>query len=228
VVVSLAPPGSLRADERFSQPHQHIHRPHSCSPRRIQDGQYIHESVLNVGQAEGHEYIPIAQWSEEKEWTRAAMKDKVEHDPYTSVTEVFDKLKAKDYQVANLSVLTTFTSSGECTVRFPYLQHATRTQYTETGKRLIIDVPEAFKILFDTLEAMQSHDIHERTEIIALLVQVLSVFAAESAKTKRYANSELRNLLSEVIDHRPDMQTFISRVMGSFGNGELSSIALMI
>jgi hypothetical protein len=91
-----------------------------------------------------------------------------------------------------------------------------------------MDVADAFKILFDTLDAMQSQDADERIEIMALLVQVLSAFTAESADWRRYANSELRNILSEVIKHRPDMQTFVSRVMDGFGNGENSSTALMI
>jgi hypothetical protein len=91
-----------------------------------------------------------------------------------------------------------------------------------------MDVPEAFKILFDTLEAMRSQNTDMRIEIMTLVVQVLSVFTAESAEWKRYTNSELRNLLSEVIEHRPDMRTFVSRVMDGFGNGECSSIALMI
>jgi hypothetical protein len=91
-----------------------------------------------------------------------------------------------------------------------------------------MDVPEAFKILFNTLEVMRSQNTDERMEVMALLVQVLSVFAAESAKMKRYANSELRNLLSEVIEHRPDMRTFVSRVMDGFGNGKHSFAGLMI
>jgi hypothetical protein len=91
-----------------------------------------------------------------------------------------------------------------------------------------MDVPEAFKILFDTLEAVRSQNTDERIEIMALVVQVLSAFTAESAKMKRYASSDLRNLLSKMIEHRPDMQTFVSRVMDGFGNGEHSSIALML
>jgi citrate synthase len=88
-----------------------------------------------------------------------------------------------------------------------------------------MDIPQAAKTLFSALETLKTRGAN--IEIMASLVQTLSLFKAELAGEYR-ANSELRTLLSEVIEHRPDMRTFVSRVMDGFGNGEHSSIALMI
>jgi hypothetical protein len=90
-----------------------IPRPHFSAPRKIQDGQYIHESVFDDVEVYDQKYSPIAEWLDGKKWDRAELKDKIEYDPYASATKVFEKVKTGDFKVADLSVLTTLISSGE-------------------------------------------------------------------------------------------------------------------
>jgi hypothetical protein len=88
-----------------------------------------------------------------------------------------------------------------------------------------LDVPGAADVLLSALKISNTRNADERLEIKACLVQALSVFTTE-LETECYSRPELRNLLSEVIEHRPMMRTLISQVMGVFGNGEhpLSSL----
>jgi hypothetical protein len=71
------------------------------------------------------------------------------------------------------------------------------------------------------LKTTKTWEAGERIETMASLVQALSIFTAESV-TEYYANSELRGLLSEVIEDRPDMRALLLGVIGVFGNGKHS------
>jgi hypothetical protein len=82
-----------------------------------------------------------------------------------------------------------------------------------------MDVPRAAKILLDSLKSL--NDIGADINIMAPLVQALSIFKAESRDCYR-TNTDLRKLLSKVIIERPGMRTFISQVIDGFGNGERS------
>jgi hypothetical protein len=111
----------LRAgDEYLSQSHLHVPRPHYSSPRKIQDGQYIHQSVFSL-KVNGQEYAPIAQLPHGKKWSQEDLTHEIEDDPYASAKGTFDRLKAGDIQATDMNILTTLMSSGEYTLYFSSL-----------------------------------------------------------------------------------------------------------
>ena len=90
--------------------------PHCEGPRKVQNRQLIHQSVVE-GMAKG--YKPKARIYDEKiVWNVDSLKNVIENDPYAQADDVLSRLRQPDWATSEVSdadvdVLGTLASSGE-------------------------------------------------------------------------------------------------------------------
>ncbi|EIN07512.1 WD40 repeat-like protein [Punctularia strigosozonata HHB-11173 SS5] len=168
--------------------------PHLSSPRRVLDGQLVHESVFEL-----KDYKPRARLSGQLSWDKSVLRDKgmLETDPYLSMEALVEQLaKQEPLTNQNRDVLVAMAS-------------------------WVMDVPNIANRLFDAFDATRqrsSMKAEDRRSLERDIVLALGSFPYLPRDATRRPISELREMLSGVDKQAPGIRRAVSNITQVFGD----------
>ncbi|KAL0952450.1 hypothetical protein HGRIS_006719 [Hohenbuehelia grisea] len=176
-----------------------MYSPHFGSPRAVQVGQRIHESVFHAIYNPDASYIPFARLNLGTQWDSETLREFMEEDPYTSATAIISKIRDFGSEPLSEAIADAFI----------------RQTSSDAGLRSITEFPGSLDIVLNALRSYRAIIVHAgRKQQLAInsLVKVLAIFPHQPKATRKVAYHTLRGLVSLAKPQTDSLDTILERI----------------